>query len=161
MLGALTVGSLGPFQPLVHSHSIFPIRHLTQPNLPVITVWHLAFTSISVLTLSPPPPREDVEPDPDGLRWLGHRTPALAGDLARVQTDLHPAVEQGEERRQRAGCHEEAHEAELWHCGHGGGGRCQAPRWPWPANPDSTCPPQCLAHPMGLWQEWRQNALLI
>ena len=93
MLGALTVGSLGPFQPLVHSHSIFPIRHLTQPNLPVITVWHLAFTSISVLTLSPPPPREDVEPSEPagrsgflfkatvslGVRWPGIRGPRPRG----------------------------------------------------------------------------------
>ncbi|XP_025786542.1 anoctamin-7 [Puma concolor] len=62
---------------------------------------------------------QDVGPDADVLRALGHRAPVLADELARVQADLHPVVEQREERRERTRGHEDGDEAELQHCGRG------------------------------------------
>lgn len=60
-----------------------------------------------------------MEPDADVLGAFGHRAPVLAHELARVQADLHPVVEQGKKRRQRAGSHEDGDESELQHCGTG------------------------------------------
>lgn len=60
---------------------------------------------------------QDGEPDADVLRPLGHGAAGLAHELLRVQPDLHPVVEQREERRQREGRHEDGDEAKLEDCG--------------------------------------------
>lgn len=60
---------------------------------------------------------QDGEPDADVLRPLGHGAAGLAHEFLRVQPDLHPVVEQREERRQREGRHEDGDEAELEDCG--------------------------------------------
>jgi len=59
---------------------------------------------------------QDVEPDADVLGALGHRPAVLARELVRVQADLHPVVEEGEERRQGERRHEDGDEPKLEHC---------------------------------------------
>lgn len=59
---------------------------------------------------------QDVEPHADVLGALGHRPAVLAHKLVRVQADLGPVVEEGEERRQGERRHKDGDEAELEHC---------------------------------------------
>ena len=59
---------------------------------------------------------QDLEPDPDVLRALRHRPPRLAYKLLCVQPDLNPVVEQGEQRGEGEGGHEDGNEPELEHC---------------------------------------------
>lgn len=56
-----------------------------------------------------------VEPDSDVLGALSHRPAVLARKLVGVQTDLHPVVEEGEERREGERCHEDGDESKLEH----------------------------------------------
>lgn len=59
---------------------------------------------------------QDIEPHADVLGALGHRPPVLAHKLVRIQADLGPIVEEGEERRQRERRHEDGDEAKLENC---------------------------------------------
>lgn len=56
---------------------------------------------------------QDLEPDADVLGALRDWPPRLAHQLVRVQPDLHPVVEQREQRRKRERRHEDGDEAEL------------------------------------------------
>lgn len=59
---------------------------------------------------------QDVKPHADVLRSLGHRPAVLAHKLVRVQSDLGPVVEEGEERCQGERRHKDGDEAKLEHC---------------------------------------------
>lgn len=54
-------------------------------------------------------------PDPDGARSLRHGATDAHHELDGIAADLEDVVQQGEERRQREGRHEDGHEAELNH----------------------------------------------
>ena len=56
------------------------------------------------------------EPHPDVLGLLSDGPPRLADKLVCVESDLHPVVEQGEERSERERSHEDRDEAKLQHC---------------------------------------------
>lgn len=56
-----------------------------------------------------------LEPDPDILSPLGDRPPGLTDELLRVQSDLHPVIEQSKKWGQRKGSHEDGDEAKLQH----------------------------------------------
>ena len=56
---------------------------------------------------------EDLEPDADVLRALGHGAPRLAHKLLRVQPDLHPVVEEGAQRGEREGRHKDGDKTKL------------------------------------------------
>ena len=55
----------------------------------------------------------DGEPDPDVLRSLRHGPSGLADELLGVQPDLHPVVEEGEERGEGEGRHEYGNKTKL------------------------------------------------
>ena len=53
------------------------------------------------------------EPDPDVLSLLSDGPPRLADKLVCVESDLHPVVEQSEERSERERGHKDRDEAKL------------------------------------------------
>lgn len=56
---------------------------------------------------------QDLKPDADILCALRHDAPRLTDELLRVQSDLHPVVEERKERRQRERSDKDGDEAEL------------------------------------------------
>ena len=52
----------------------------------------------------------------DILCTLGNRSTEDGDKLVSVEADLHPVVEQGEQRGQWEGCHEDGHKTVLDHC---------------------------------------------
>lgn len=56
------------------------------------------------------------EPDPNVLCALRHWPPRLAYKLLSIEANLHPVVEQREERGERKGSYEDGDEAELENC---------------------------------------------
>lgn len=58
---------------------------------------------------------QDAEPHADVLSPLHHRPPVLRHKLLSVQTDLHPVVDEREERSERTRRHKDGDEAKLEH----------------------------------------------
>ena len=56
---------------------------------------------------------QNLEPDPDVLSTFCNGPPGFADELLRVQSNLHPVVQQREERGKRKGGNENCDEPEL------------------------------------------------
>ena len=55
----------------------------------------------------------DVEPDADAVRLVSRWSSPDASELVSVEADLNDVVEEGEQRREREGCHKERHKSVL------------------------------------------------
>lgn len=59
---------------------------------------------------------QDRKPDADVLSSLYHRAAVFSHKLLSVQTDLHPIINESEERSEGARRHEDGDEPKLNHC---------------------------------------------
>lgn len=58
----------------------------------------------------------DGKPNADVLSSLHYRAAILSHKLLRIQSDLHPVVDESKEWRERACRHKDGDEAKLYHC---------------------------------------------
>lgn len=59
---------------------------------------------------------QDIEPYSDVLGTLSDWPAVVTHKLVRIQTDFHPVVEEGEERREWERCHKDGDEPKLENC---------------------------------------------
>lgn len=58
---------------------------------------------------------QDGKPDADVLSSLHHRAAIFSDELLSIQTNLHPIVDESEERSERTRCHKDGDESKLKH----------------------------------------------